>query len=193
VVAGETRSAAKIHWEAQQNHRDTGGEVDMNEGLRLARHEYFAGRKCHLYRHYDKSGNLLYVGISQHSLIRLRTHRYVAQWFHEITRIEIEHFPHREGARRAEREAIINEHPRYNVAGKRSKSLRNLPIPTSLKVAKCLREFLQNTGISVGEFAKTLGVHRSAVSHWISGARKPAKNKLLKISNITGIEPEDLL
>jgi hypothetical protein len=73
------------------------------------------GAATQLYRHFDKSGNLLYVGISFSSVHRLSTHRATAGWFKKISRIEIENFSSREAAMLAERLAIENECPSYNI------------------------------------------------------------------------------
>lgn len=68
-----------------------------------------------LYRHYDKSGTLLYVGISLSTVARLAQHRDTAQWFDAITDIKIETFPTREDALAAERRAIASENPTCNI------------------------------------------------------------------------------
>jgi hypothetical protein len=71
-----------------------------------------------LYRHFDDSGRLLYVGISIGVLQRLSGHKSTSHWFDKITRIEIERFPNREYAEAAELDAIWTENPLYNVAGR---------------------------------------------------------------------------
>jgi GIY-YIG catalytic domain len=69
-----------------------------------------------LYRHFDKSGTLLYVGISISAVRRLAQHKTKAAWFPAIALIEVEHFPNRAAAQRAEVAAIIKERPKYNLA-----------------------------------------------------------------------------
>jgi hypothetical protein len=71
-----------------------------------------------LHRHYDREGRLLYVGIAADSLRRLSGHRYKSNWRNEIVRVDVEHFPKREGALAAERTAIRIEKPLHNVVGK---------------------------------------------------------------------------
>ena len=68
-----------------------------------------------LYRHYDKDGALLYVGISLHVIRRLIEHK-SSDWFHDIARIEIEHYPSRDAALKAETAAIADESPKFNIA-----------------------------------------------------------------------------
>lgn len=68
-----------------------------------------------LYRHFDKHGALLYVGISLSAIQRLGQHRENSDWFAEIARQEIEHYSSRELALEAERQAIKSEKPRHNI------------------------------------------------------------------------------
>jgi excinuclease UvrABC nuclease subunit len=72
-----------------------------------------------LYRHFDKAGRLLYVGISGSAYIRLtKGHKGRAAWFDEINNITIEKFATREEALQAERSAIRREKPLYNITHK---------------------------------------------------------------------------
>ena len=68
---------------------------------------------CALYRHFDKDGVLLYVGISLSAVARLSQHKDSA-WFKEIKKVEIEHYPTRGEALGMEALAIRNENPKYN-------------------------------------------------------------------------------
>jgi excinuclease UvrABC nuclease subunit len=72
-------------------------------------------KPCELYRHFDKDGRLLYVGIAVSTLARLAGHRSGSHWFGQITRIEIERFPSQCAARQAELEAIEREKPLHNL------------------------------------------------------------------------------
>lgn len=76
-------------------------------------------KRCELYRHFDKNGQLLYVGIAWTSVERLMNgHRSNSHWFNDIVRIEIERFETREDARKAELEAIDKEKPVHNIVTK---------------------------------------------------------------------------
>ena len=68
-----------------------------------------------LYRHFDKEGSLLYVGISLSAVNRLSGHSSGSRWFSEIARVEISNFDTKEAARDAEIEAIKRENPKYNL------------------------------------------------------------------------------
>jgi len=67
-----------------------------------------------LYRHFDKDGVLLYVGISLCAVYRLSQHMNDAVWAPYIARIDIETYESREAALDAEREAITTEFPFFN-------------------------------------------------------------------------------
>jgi hypothetical protein len=68
-----------------------------------------------LYRHFDAEGRLLYVGISCHVGMRTYEHRRGSHWYFDIVRIEVEHYPNRLRAERAEAIAIRDEDPLHNV------------------------------------------------------------------------------
>lgn len=72
-------------------------------------------RLCQLYRHFDREGKLLYVGISFHAFNRLMGHKQ-AKWFEQISRVEIENFPDRRSAELAEIKAIREERPIHNIS-----------------------------------------------------------------------------
>jgi len=69
----------------------------------------------HLYRHFDATGRLLYVGISLSAIARLAEHRREAHWFNDIRRVDIQVFDTLREAAMAERIAIRNEHPLHNI------------------------------------------------------------------------------
>jgi hypothetical protein len=111
-----------------------------------------------LYRHYDKYGCLLYVGISLCTAARLSQHRAQSPWFESIARIEIQRFETREMARRAELHAIRNEQPLFNVAGirmKRRKIMKKaIPKPVPPKRANRLEEAYSELMVRLGEGRK---------------------------------------
>lgn len=90
----------------------------------LTREELWAERAkkkagpTELYRHFDKSGTLLYVGISLSTVHRLKEHRGGSGWYRKVVTITIERFPTRKAALAAERKAVQTEHPLHNVTGK---------------------------------------------------------------------------
>lgn len=91
------------------------------EGLRtfytvVTNHQEPAQRKHHLYRHFDKDGVLLYVGISNDAAKRLSGHKHVSSWFDEIATVTIQAVGSRREAMRLERIAISEEKPKYNIS-----------------------------------------------------------------------------
>lgn len=69
-----------------------------------------------LYRHFDKNGVLLYVGISLCTVQRLSQHGDGSHWFYNIAHVTIETFPTRSAAVKAEKHAIKTERPLHNLA-----------------------------------------------------------------------------
>ena len=67
-----------------------------------------------LYRHFDKEGRLLYVGICRDEARRLKQHKTESHWYKDIHRIAYEDFDSRRDVIRAERIAIREEGPLYN-------------------------------------------------------------------------------
>jgi len=74
--------------------------------------------KTVLYRHFDANGTLLYVGISNSALKRLDKHKVNSHWAMDIARIELMWLDSKEEALSAERKAIQNESPLYNIDGR---------------------------------------------------------------------------
>lgn len=69
--------------------------------------------KTALYRHFDSSGKLLYVGISLSAVHRLSRHG-SSPWYADIARVDIQHFETRADAMEAELIAIKTENPLFN-------------------------------------------------------------------------------
>lgn len=78
---------------------------------------------CCLYRHFDKDGVLLYVGISNDVRYRTDTHRKISRWFLDIAKITVTHFPSRDDALVAEKRAIKEETPKFNIVGRETTAL----------------------------------------------------------------------
>lgn len=72
------------------------------------------GRPHALYRFYDRSDVLLYVGITMDLPKRLKAHRKEKPWWLEISSITVEPHESRAAALDAEAEAIRSEKPLYN-------------------------------------------------------------------------------
>lgn len=68
-----------------------------------------------LYRHFDANGRLLYVGVSFEPTRRAADHSRNSGWSDRSSRIEMEWFDSRREAEAAERAAIRDEHPEFNI------------------------------------------------------------------------------
>jgi hypothetical protein len=69
----------------------------------------------YVYRCYDASGLLLYVGCSMKPEERLKQHSFVYTWWTDrIARVDLEGFPDQAAGLAAEKRAIQSEHPFYN-------------------------------------------------------------------------------
>jgi hypothetical protein len=84
-----------------------------------------AGKRTCLYRFYDESGRLLYVGVSYDPDQRQRQHMATQRWAPLVAKREDEWFETREDALHQEAAAILDEGPIFNEAGR--KPLPSLP------------------------------------------------------------------
>lgn len=111
-----------------------------------------------LYRHFDGSDRLLYVGISLSPTYRLSQHNANASWAKAIRRITIEVFPTREAALLAERFAIQRENPQHNIQHKPANNISAAPVTRPAEPGKLYNlyyfllrvteEFLENPSSS---------------------------------------------
>ena len=69
----------------------------------------------YVYRLWNESGDLLYVGISKTLVSRLTQHDESQPWAAEVASVTAKRYPNRDKARAAEIEAIQKENPRYNI------------------------------------------------------------------------------
>lgn len=72
-------------------------------------------KRTALYRHFDATGKLLYIGISLSAVHRLKQHTIDKAWADDIASMTVEQYGSREEALEAERDAIIAEKPLWNV------------------------------------------------------------------------------
>lgn len=68
-----------------------------------------------LYRMFAEDGALLYVGISTRGPRRFSEHQADQPWWTSVASATLEHFEYPHQATAAERKAIRDEHPRFNV------------------------------------------------------------------------------
>lgn len=73
-----------------------------------------ADSPCCVYRFYDRSGTLLYVGMTGRLLMRPQQHEQTQPWWNEVATMTVEHYPDRPSASFAEKAAVRAENPLYN-------------------------------------------------------------------------------
>jgi hypothetical protein len=90
-------------------------------------------KRAAIYRLYDSSGALLYVGISKDPRSRWAGHAATKAWWPEVAHREIgTWFASVKEARTAEDAAIRSENPRYNIRGFGKTPVRNFRVATDL-------------------------------------------------------------
>jgi len=83
-----------------------------------------------LYRHYDESNVLLYIGVARDAGNRYRQHLKSSAWAENSVRMTIELFPDRASALAAEANAVVNEKPLHNINHlEKLASITKLPAP----------------------------------------------------------------
>jgi excisionase family DNA binding protein len=136
-----------------------------------------------LYRHFADDGTLLYVGISNNPFNRLGQHEEVSCWFGEVATVKIEHFKTREAAMAAERKAVFEETPRYNLARPRSsdgpmltdyavdlmRGARNRADASRLDLLRRVASFQPTYNFS--EAAAVLGMSPSAIADLVNDGK----------------------
>jgi predicted GIY-YIG superfamily endonuclease len=71
-----------------------------------------------LYRCYDETGQLVYVGSTGDLFRRLTAHRHNSWWSYQVAKVVAKVYADPFTARAAERQAIREEQPRWNVVGR---------------------------------------------------------------------------
>lgn len=142
-----------------------------------------------LYRHWDTDDNLLYVGISLSAISRLGQHEAKSHWAEKIAKVTIQQYPTRHEAIAAERIAIANESPAFNVAHADNDNFRSAPPadgrdwlnlsevyslgwrrPGPMNSAE-YRAALHSLGVTQAEAARLLGVDLRTSQKWACGER----------------------
>lgn len=70
--------------------------------------------KTALYRHFDKDGSLLYIGVAKDLHARTSQHSDASAWFDQVSTTEVQYFASRKEALDAEAVAIRAERPKHN-------------------------------------------------------------------------------
>lgn len=79
-----------------------------------ARRQDLIKARTAVYRKYDASGTLLYIGITANFQNRDSVHGVLSPWWKYVDRTDVEWFPNRQAALEAESQAIRDEDPIFN-------------------------------------------------------------------------------
>lgn len=135
----------------------------------------------YLYKHYDKSGQLLYVGITNNLRVRHVAHKRDSFWFLDIARFKSNKFDTKREAVAAEIEAIRELRPLHNVTYSVDADGNQLSAET-IQIKRSIRLAIARSGKKQHEIANEVGVTQMAISHWQS-------EKLDKLPRLLLIEP----
>lgn len=126
-----------------------------------------------LYRIYDHDAALLYVGITNNPVTRFREHGAAKDWWPRVANIGIVTFHSREELEAAEKTAIRDEKPRYNIANAGQAPRRKVPPPYAR--LSCLREVL---GYSLQDVSDRLGAAGQIVTPPVLAAWESGRSSL---------------
>ena len=162
-------------------------------------------KKFCLYRHYDKDGKLLYIGKSNSFFQRFSQHKANSFWFEQIYNVTIDHFEIVFDLDYAERKAIEEEKPLYNLYLK-SLKIKVLPKISSIfplckesQILYFLRlniekiEFeLKRLGWTRTVLAQKMGISRQKLSYVLSHSY-PKLEVLERLAVTIQVPARDLL
>lgn len=82
----------------------------------------YPGGRSTVYRFFDSTGSLLYVGVTDMPVVRIAAHRIKALWWNRVdpNRTTLTEYDDRRTAELAELDAIKTENPEFNLTGKAS-------------------------------------------------------------------------
>lgn len=127
--------------------------------------------KAAVYRHIGEGEEVLYIGASWNPGQRLMGHISRSSWIYNVKRIDVEWFPDRPSALRAERAAIMRERPPHNEEWKVPK---NKGRKWRANEAHChLSAWMRSTGTSIEEFARRAGVSLRYARRMVSEPTHP--------------------
>ena len=161
----------------------------------------FEVEKTALYRHYDRSDDLLYVGISTCAVTRLSAHARSSDWFSLISNVSIEWYDSRSDALDAECLAIFMERPRFNtiasmnrlrtffcpLSDRRGSSVKRKGNPKSPSLKQTpLDAFLRETKTPAAHVARDANVSAPYLHDLRYDKRKPSAKVADAIASATG-------
>lgn len=146
-------------------------------------------KQAAVYRHYDTTGALLYVGISRNLIGRQAQHMRGSSWAREIARIDIEWHPSEGAALEAESAAIEAEAPKYNIRRRAS---------GSIDVTECawregLAAIVAGSGMSMRAISTAAGLGAGYLHSIINDGKEPTISNLASVCAVLGVGIERVL
>jgi hypothetical protein len=125
-----------------------------------------------LYRYFNAQGDLLYVGISIHAMVRASRHRNSGNgWWSEAVTVTVERFPTRALAQAGEVQAIQQEKPLHNVIYADCDAVDGLSREARIVLARL-------SGREVSDIAREYGISRQRVDQILASARRSGKYRV---------------
>lgn len=121
-------------------------------------------RQHFVYRAFDESGALLYIGCSKNLRERMGEHRSFSPWFAHAARFTLAGPYNYETARQIERDAIHSERPLYNQTPERSAVQA-----ARMRVLKRRQDLLHDMGVEFMEAYRLASTHAESVIPSVSG------------------------
>lgn len=139
-----------------------------------------------VYRCFADDGTLLYVGCSPFPLSRAYEHCQLKPWAYRMSRIDVRWFPSKDEARAAERRAIFNEGPEWNVHHAKN------PAPGRTRGIVSVTDHIVSNGLSRDQICREAGISRTLLSMIESGGRRPGQNTVARLAKALGVTVRDL-
>jgi predicted GIY-YIG superfamily endonuclease len=145
-----------------------------------------------VYRCFDKTGLLLYIGATFDVKDRMRKHKHASQWFHDVDRVDAELFNNRAEAFTAEKKAIKSECPKYNCTGVRvggksyNRKFKPPKSSASTGVTKLIAYMTENK-LNQAKLAELSNVSKSILSRKFNGVTDLDYGSCVKLERATGI------
>lgn len=131
-----------------------------------------------VYRLYDKSGHLLYVGITANTRSRWGQHASYKQWWHLVDRKVVDWYDDREDALQAEYGVMLAESPIFNRAGVSEEAAEGYDFDADAVERQFIEEltsalkrgvYQEGSLLMTGKVANQYGVARATASHAMRG------------------------
>ena len=143
--------------------------------------------KTALYRHFDASGALLYVGITCDLARRDKAHRDNAAWHNEVCTTTVQWFYDRISALSGETLAIQSEAPTHNIMHRVGALGDASFVFISDKVgADRLNTYLRESGTTKLALATAVGIAKSTMTELSQGKYPPSLAVAFAIEDATG-------